>query len=135
MLLSALILGLTGSNVLATEQTSQDRVLNEGWNNQVDGVYLVPAIINPSEKKLDNVMLTTKRSNNRYRDIGTIGEVKKMQLTHDQSEALRHITSNNAVFCGDTIILNSTDIRDCEECRILQFALLALQKKNNTTTN
>lgn len=135
ILLSALILGTIGNNTLA----KKTKVFKKGWYSKLNGVFLEFAILNPRITELDNIKIIEKLFDGTFYAKNTIGLFKTEPDFYyaDQANCLRHITSNNAIVCRpDTILLNSTDPKDCEKLRneYEEFKRNSfLQKKNNPT--
>ncbi len=147
MLLSALMLGATSNIALAIDAT--DKVFNEGWNNSLEGEDLELAIFFQHSTKLDPIKIVEKYNypeGKKFMAMESIGELKKdpSRSLPYQLSALQHIISNNATSCSHgTIILNSTDINDCQYLRdeyeqfgtekgFLNTENGFLKKKNNT---
>lgn len=120
MLLSALMLGTMGNIMLAVEKNKQDRVLTAGSDNKLNNEYIASAISHQYHTALNHVKIIRKLEENIFLAYDTIGNCKKDESVFydNHKNTLQYIYRDNAVTCGDdTIILDSTNVNDCNRLR------------------
>jgi len=121
ILLSTLILSAAATNIaLGMEKKTQDRGLIHRWDNTLNNEYITSALSYEFHTALNHVKIVRKLEENIFLAYDTIGNLKKDDsIFYDNRKNIsKYIDRNNAVTCGnDTIILNSTDINDCNRLR------------------